>query len=55
MSFYLPVNLVLETILYIAPAMLGSIQSRLSVVWRETDESQGLRSDQNWQVVDHSY
>lgn len=54
-SWYSPVTLVLETILYIAPAMLGSIQTRLVVVWRETGESQGLHSDQNWQVLDHSY
>lgn len=55
MSFYSPVNLVPETVLHIAPAMLRSVQTRLAVVWKGTGESQGLHSDQNWQVVDHSY
>ena len=53
-SFYSPVYLVPETILYIAPGMLGSVQTRFAAVWRETGESQGLRSDHNWQVLDHS-
>lgn len=55
MSLYSPVNLVPETILYIALSMLGSAQTRLAVVWRGTGESQGLRSDQNWQVLYHSH
>lgn len=55
MSFYSPVNLVPETILYTALSMLGSVQTRLAVVWRGTGESQGLHSDQNWQVLYHSH
>lgn len=54
-SFYSPVNLVPETIVHTAFAMLGLIQTRLAVVWRETGESQGLHSGQTWQVLDHSY
>lgn len=54
-SLYSPVNLVPETILRIALSMLGSVQSRLAAVWRGTGESQGLRSDQNWQVLYHSH